>query len=770
MGEYTPHFVLTRHWADQVDGIELRYWLVNEAERQCFRITGQESSCFIAKHQLNQWHHVWQRAGVSVRVGQKDFRSLMGDEVIPIYTPSFRDQRKWVWQGKDLGLKVWEDDINPADRFLMERFIFGSTTLQNAQMKPAKYEPQLRILSIDIETSWYEPGKTPDLYSVALAGEGYQKVFVVSDDTVAEHSSTIVFCASVADCLLAVIEAIQWFDPDGIIGWNVVDFDLQVLQQHCDALEIPFSIGRDQATPRWRKRTDQQDRYSVSLEGRSIVDGPGAFRSAAWSFDDYSLETVAQTLLQRGKKIEHSDDRVGEIERMYQSDLEAFAQYNLEDAQLVLDLFEVAGLWHFLIERSHLTGLPMSRAGGSSAAFNTVYMPRLHRKGYVASSVGEQTLRVASPGGFVMDSVPGIYNDVIVLDFKSLYPSIIRTFLIDPLGLQKGLSSTESETVDGFLDAKFHRTEHILPALIDQLWQARDQAKQEKNAPMSQAIKIIMNSFYGVLGSDLCRFFDPRLASSITMRGHEILKRSREFIEAQGFAVIYGDTDSVFVHIANRDDPAEVGKNLALKLNQWWQETLQREFQLNCRLEMEFETHYKKFVMPTIRGTDKGSKKRYAGWIETNRGHQLVFKGLEAVRSDWTPLAKQFQAELYRKVFEGENYKTFIQETVQALKSGRLDDDLVYRRRLRRRIEQYEKQAPPQVQAAKLKKEKNPQWHGRTIEYVKTTMGWQPLPYVSATLDYQHYMQKQLAPIADALLHFFGEDFQSITDDQMSLF
>ena len=151
-----------------------------------------------------------------------------------------------------------------------------------------------------------------------------------------------------------------------------------------------------------------------------------------------------------------------------------------------------------------------------------------------------------------MDSKPGLYQHVLVLDFKSLYPSIIRTFYIDPMGLAIGVAAHQQNThaddlLEGFNQAHFSRTQHHLPDLIKTLWQARDVAKRENNAAVSQAIKIIMNSFYGVLGSPGCRFFDQRLSSSITLRGHEILQRTSEWIEQRGYSVIYGDTDSVFV-------------------------------------------------------------------------------------------------------------------------------------------------------------------------------------------------------------------------------
>src|SRR5690606_28850750 len=107
---------------------------------------------------------------------------------------------------------------------------------------------------------------------------------------------------------------------------------------------------------------------------------------------------------------------------------------------------------------------------------------------------------------------------------KSLYPSIIRSFLIDPVGLIEGKRQPDDEhSVAGFRDARFSRTRHCLPAIVSRVSEGREMAKRERNQPLSQALKIIMNAFYGVLGSSGCRFFDPRLASSITLRGHEIM-------------------------------------------------------------------------------------------------------------------------------------------------------------------------------------------------------------------------------------------------------
>ena len=155
----------------------------------------------------------------------------------------------------------------------------------------------------------------------------------------------------------------------------------------------------------------------------------------------------------------------------------------------------------------------------------------------------------------------------------------------------------------------------------------------------------------------------------------------------------------------------------------------------------------------------------------------LVFKGLESVRSDWTPLAKQFQASLYQKVFDNEDVSAYIQEVVAQTRQGQLDNDLVYRKRLRRPLSTYQVNVPPHVRAARLADEwylsqgKSPRYqHRGVIEYVITLAGPQPLEQVTSPLDYEHYVSRQLAPVADAILPFIGQAFHDIANQQLRLF
>jgi len=505
-----------------------------------------------------------------------------------------------------------------------------------------------------------------------------------------------------------------------------------------------------------------------------VLDGIELLRAAFYRFESFSLENVSREILGDGKLLT-GGGRGQEISELFVEDKTALAQYNLKDCELVSDIFDATGLLDFALARTFMTGLNLDRMGGSVASFDNLYLPRLHRSGYVAPTASTEL--VGSPGGYVLESSPGMYDHVLVLDFKSLYPSIILTFFIDPLGLALGLSpeAAEEDLVAGFDDAQFVREGHILPELIRQLWDKRDEAKAEDNSALSQAIKIIMNSFYGVLGTPGCRFYDPRLVSSITRRGHEVLQKTRDYIESAGQKVIYGDTDSVFVWIESAEDDASavaVGKDLERKLNQFWCETLREEYQLDCALELEFETHYKRFLMPTIRGSEKGSKKRYAGVVSSETGDKLVFKGLENVRTDWTKLARNFQEELYGHIFMQEPYEALVVETTARVLAGEEDDQLVYRKRLRRKLNDYQRNVPPHVQAARLCEARGlpvPS-RGDWIEYVITTSGAEPAAKPLAAIDYQHYVDRQLEPVADGILGFVGSSFRALVDKQITLF
>jgi len=259
------------------------------------------------------------------------------------------------------------------------------------------------------------------------------------------------------------------------------------------------------------------------------------------------------------------------------------------------------------------------------------------------------------------------------------------------------------------------------------------------------------------------------------------MRRTRELVEAQGYAVIYGDTDSTFVWLKSahsEEDAARIGKGLVKHVNQWWRESLAREFGLQSVLELQFETHFKRFLMPTIRGAEEGSKKRYAGLVKRADGsEEMIYKGLETVRTDWSPLAQTFQQELYLRIFNRQPYQTYVRDYVVQTLAGELDEQLVYRKRLRRQLSDYQRNVPPHVRAARLADEYNDQQgrprqyqNGGWISYVITLAGPEPLENRRSPIDYDHYVSRQLQPVADAILPFVGDDFSTLIGGQMGLF
>ncbi|WP_313481212.1 DNA polymerase II [Stutzerimonas kunmingensis] len=788
MSQLRRGFILTRHWRDAPEGTEVSFWLATDAGARQLRVPHQDSVAFLPEEQRPLAEALLRRErDVELRpLALCDFRHR---PVMGLYSRSYRRLLDCARLLREAGVDVYESDIRPPERYLMERFITAPVSFSDAsggdgasidaQLKPAPdYRPTLKLVSLDIETT-----SRGDLYSIALEGCSQRQVYMLGPKN--GQGTTVDFSLQYCDSRRELLERLNdWFaehDPDAIIGWNLVQFDLRVLRDHSQRLQVPLRLGRGGAEMEWREHGGRGNHYFAAAAGRLIIDGIEALRSATWSFPSFSLENVAQTLLGEGKAIDNPYQRMAEIDRMFAEDKPALARYNLKDCELVTRIFARTELLTFLLERATVTGLAADRSGGSVAAFEHLYLPLMHRQGFVAPNLGERRPE-ASPGGFVMNSQPGLYESVLVLDYKSLYPSIIRTFLIDPVGLIDGLRQPDDEqSIPGFRGARFSRTRHCLPAIVERVWEGRETAKREHNKPLSQALKIIMNAFYGVLGSSGCRFFDTRLASSITLRGHEIMRRTRELIEAQGHAVIYGDTDSTFVWLrkAHSDDEAAlIGRQLVQHINDWWRVYLQSEYGLGSALELQYETHFRRFLMPTIRGAEEGSKKRYAGLITRPDGSDgMVFKGLETVRTDWSPLAQRFQQELYQRIFHRQPHGEYVRDYVRRTLAGELDELLIYRKRLRRRLDDYQRNVPPHVRAARLADDYNDRQgrprqyqNGGWISYLMTVAGPEPLETRSSAVDYDHYVTRQLQPVADAILPFVGDDFASLVDGQLGLF
>ncbi len=752
------------------------------------------------------------------RVVPADRVTLAGEPAVrvevrrPPDTPPVRDRLH------RRGVPTFEADVRFAMRYLIDRGIRGSLSIrgpsargpgidrvfEDPEVAPVAWTPKLSVLSFDLETD-PRPGHPDSILSVALHGCGASEVLMVCPEGSVRPDGAVAF-ATEGELLAAFAHRVRALDPDVLTGWNVIDFDLRVLVEASERWGGILELGRGPGAVRLSRpgRSGSSGRRgpsSASVPGRSVLDGIQLLRGASVRMESYALDAVAREVLGEGKTVDLGEGGM-EVLRLWREDRETLARYNLTDARLALEILEHFELVELAVERSRLTGLPPERMGASIAAFDFLYLAELGRRGIVAPTLGALALRQGrrggrdgdeedvetsgevelegTAGGAVLESRPGVYENVLVFDFRSLYPSLIRTFGIDPLNYQAdpGQADPGPGAILAPNGAAFRRDRErggtaepgILPALLDDLFPRREAAKARGDRVASYAIKILMNSFYGVLATPACRFYSPSISNAITGFGREVLGWSRDRIEAWGHAVLYGDTDSLFVRSGVADAAAALalGEELVERLNRALAAWIEERWSLASKLEMELERLYLKLLLPSTRGGGRGAAKRYVGLVEEDGERRTVFTGMEVVRRDWTELARTVQRELYERLFSDRPVEEYLRGVLDDLRAGALDELLVYHKGLRKAPSEYTATTPPHVRAARLMTGPLPD----VIAYVVTVAGPEPAGAVRHDLDYGHYEDKQLRPVAEPVLELVGLRFDALTGQghQLGLF
>ncbi len=768
-------FILTASWEDQAQYHVLKFYGVSEKGPFEIRINNFSPLFFVERDA---------KFPVGMPKNKRNSLKLENFSGAAIDGVYFKTQKD-LYTAKDLlsqfGIRTYEADVRSTERYLMERFINAQVEIlgeaenvdglwlyKNPELKSTSFSPEFKILSLDIET-----GMNGDLYSIAIhqrsKNKDIKKVFMVGKKNEKRPEHHLLLLENEELVLKEFLAFFRKIDPDIIIGWHVIGFDLMFLENKFRKYKIPFTLGRNDSKLILQEKKGAG--YFAKTEGRIIIDGPPTLRGASYKFENFKLDTVANELLGQGKDIgsENSHDKVGEIERRFREDKNALALYNLLDCTLVLDIFEKTKIIGLLKGQSELTGLLLDRIGVSTASFDFFMLPKIHRKGLVASNVIDIQRESPSNGGYVLNPVAGLHEHVLVFDFKSLYPSVIRTFHIDPLSRLRA----SKDPIKTPIGISFSKNEHILPRRLKELMERRSKAKEEGHETLSKAIKILMNSYYGVMGSTSSRFYHSDLPLAITGIGRWVLEESIQFLKEQDYEIIYGDTDSIFITLktgrwGNMD---QLGSQLVAKVNNFLTKKIKREFNVESNLELQFEKYYRKFYLPYARsGEGVGAKKRYVGLLVKNGIEKINFVGMEYVRSDWTKLAKKFQFELFQKFFRDEDIAKWVKIFVGEVKDHHFDKDLIYKKRLVKRPEEYTKNVPPHVKAA-LQLEEKERKGLRTIEYVMTIRGPIPKEKEHGDIDYEHYIQKQIKPLAEDLLNLKGTSFDDIMGgDQLTLF
>ena len=756
---------------------------INQNEKTTVRLFGklEDGKSFCTLHTLEPYFYIRKedkkhlpKTLESKQIEETKLSTFKNESVIKITAENQTELNKISSELQRNKINTFEADIKPAQRFIIDNDLYNSVEIsgeyepsekidrvyKNPKVKPSSFIPELKIVSIDIESD----KTTNNLFCIGLYSKNYKKNFIITDKKV-EHA---VSCKNEAECLEKFKQELLKLDPDIITGWNLIDFDLKILQGMFNKHKIPFDLGRTNEPSSLRIESSFFRSSSADITGRQVLDAMNLiqdpFIQEAPSiknaeFESYTLEDVSQVILGKGKVIK-GKNRHDELEHLYKTgtreSLQKLADYNLIDAQLVYEILEKTKMIPLAIERTMLTGLQFDKLTASIAAFDSLYLREARKRNLVCPTTVYGRKEERLKGGYVFSSKPGIYNNVLVFDFKSLYPSVIKTFNIDPssyLGKSKG---KEKDAIESPNKVYFKNTNGILPEMIGNLHSAREKAKKEKREFSNYALKIIMNSFWGVLASQNCRFFDFDMASAITSFARNVIQLTASEIEKKGYKVIYMDTDSCFVASNLEKQKAnQLGTELQDFINHFYKDYVKKNHNRESYLELQFQKQYLSMMIPMIRmklskkakakaEENKGklkpeekqegiaAKKRYAGLLEKNGKEELEITGLEAIRGDWTEAAGEFQKEILMKVFHKEEITKFIKDYIKKITSGKLDKQLIYRKSIRKDLDEYTKTTPPHVKAAKHRP------------------------------DYEHYIDKQIKPIANQVLVLFNKDFDEI--------
>ena len=723
-------------------------------------------------------------------IEKTDFKNFENDKVskIILRIPSDVPKLKKILEEEN-NITTFEADIRFAMRFLIDHEIKGSVKIsgkykkgnyvdriyEDPELEPSDWVPELKILSIDIETD----SKAKEIYCISLYSEGLSKdkqnsepyrnvLLVASDKDIGKPIHNAISLNSEEELIKKFADIVKKIDPDIITGWNLIDFDLKKIKEKFDKYKIPFQLGRIDWPCKLEINSEFMKDSSADFPGRMVLDGIPLLKTSFVKLENYKLDTATETFLGE-KKAVGSENKGEEIEQLYKHNQQKLVDYCLKDSEMTYKILFVTKAMDLTIQRSLITGMTLERIRASVASLDSLFLRYAKKEHIVLNNSKFADKEEPFKGGFVMNPKPGIYDYVLVLDFKSLYPSIIRTLNIDPYSFVKNPPKkiTKDKYITAANGAVFKNQNGILPMIIADVWKQRDHAKKIKApAHVIYAIKIIMNSFYGVLGNPSCRFFNKELSNAITYTAEEIIKLAAKKVEELGYEVMYGDTDSVFVvsKAANVDEANTIGKKIAHHINEFYKKYVKEKYSRESFFEIQFEKLFKVFLLPKVRGNteDVGAKKRYAGLLVKEDGkEEMSFTGMEFVRGDWTELGKKFQIELFERVFNKKEVNSYIKKFVEGLRKGLYDDLLVYKKNISKPLNEYTKTTPPHVKAARqLKKLTSNQ-----IQYIMTIDGPEPMELWRENkhkLDYDHYIDKQIKPIADTILSVYGKNFEDI--------
>ncbi|MFH1306635.1 MAG: DNA-directed DNA polymerase [Candidatus Micrarchaeota archaeon] len=585
-------------------------------------------------------------------------------------------------------------------------------------LKTEEASPKFKMMSFDIET--YNPVGMPRAEKDPIIMISYATGPTLMDAHVLTYKEVkgkeyAINCKDEKEMIEKFCEVVKKENPEIITGYNSTNFDLPYLQERAKKTKAKLALGRDGSSFTIRKRGIRE---VGKIRGRIYIDLYPLLRFLSFigavKLSRFTLEIAYSEIMGRESKWKKEMDRLNIWKMWDNGKLAELAEYSRIDAQATWELAKK--VLPLELEMSKLTHVPPSDVIGSTSSqlVESLLIYEAYQKGMVVPNrAGEDEVkkRMENPikGAFVKTPSPGIYENIMVFDFRGLYPSIIISHNIDPFTLVKeGKHCKEFYTSP--TGAKFAKhpkgiVPYVLEKVITTRAELKDRLKKLKrdsegyNAVFArqQSLKILANSYYGYLVYARSRYYSRECGESVTAWGRHFIMKTGEEAQKEGFELLYQDTDSAFLLLGNKT------KNDAIN----WMKKINDN--LPGTMELELEAYYPRGVFVSKKVTGKegvtGAKKKYAMIDEKGR---IKIRGFELVRRDWSAVAKETQKKVLEAILkDGSKEKAvkIVRKVVDEIKSGKMPlEKMVIETQLTKEISKYEVKSPELVAAIKANK------------------------------------------------------------------
>jgi DNA polymerase elongation subunit (family B) len=579
-----------------------------------------------------------------------------------------------------------------------------------------KYDRDLvRVLNIDIEVAsdqgFPEPAEAAHpIISIAIRkNDGNYWVWGLNDYTPTREDVLFIKCDNEIDLVRKFVDHFQRYSPDVITGWNTRFFDMPYIINRCVKLFgddtllkrlSPWGAVRERKT-----KINGKENQEYIIEGVEQLDYLEVFRKFTYNTlgqqESYRLDHIAHVVLGERKL---SYEEHGNLFTLYKEDYQKFIDYNIKDVELVHKIDEKLDLISLILTMAYKAGVNYNDTLGTTNIWDCIIYRMLTEQKIVVPPKTEKP-KTPYPGGYVKDPQVGSHDWVTSFDLNSLYPNIIVQYNMSPETVIDGLDVRAS--VDSFLDGSCvidgegfslaptgvrfsHDRKGVVPTIIEQYSAERkvikremlDAEKELQKNPSKQleyriaslnnqqmAIKILMNSLYGALGNKWFRYFDQRVAESITAAGQLVIKWAERAVnnEMQKILgtdedyVVAIDTDSVYIRMGGLVDkfsPKNPVKFLDNICNDHFEPVLNKAYQQLADVTGAYD---QRMVMEREVIADRGiwmAKKRYILNVHNSEGVQfaepkLKMMGIEAIKSSTPQVVRDRFKQIFRVIIEG---------------------------------------------------------------------------------------------------------------------